>query len=125
MSEVQTAAKVQLTNAEKLAKIDTKIAELQAKREELVNLIAGEAAAATKAAALANVTKGDKVRFTFGRKENRAEYVGEVIFRDGDKVKVLAGEGADIKLLELAISQLDEIVVDLGQLVVEHVALAS
>lgn len=124
MSEVQTAAKVKLSNTEKLVQLDTKIAELQTKREELVNLIADEAAAAEKAAALANVTKGDKVRFTFGRKENRAEYVGEVIFRDGDKVKVLAGEGADIKLLELAISQLDEIVVDRTEQV-EDFALAS
>lgn len=110
MSEVQTTARIKLTTAEKIAAIDTKIEELGKKREELALILADEQAAAAKAEALANVKAGDKVAFEFGRKENRTNYVGSVVYAGEGKVKVLVGAGADTKLLEVKVSDLDSIV---------------
>lgn len=104
MTEV--IAKVVLTTAQKIEALCEKAAALITQANELQ-------AGLDREQRLANVAVGDVVSFDYGRKENRATLTGSVIVvyenETGKRVKVLAGEGVDAKLLDLKVSDLSSI----------------
>ena len=86
------------TIAERIEALDKRIAADTAKRDEL---------RATQAAAdrLASIAKGTVIRYTYGRKETRGEFLGEVrgiIETDkGRIIRVIKGEGADEEIVNI------------------------
>lgn len=64
------------------------------------------------ALAVQSVGVGDRVRFTYGRGDNRREEVGTVVAVDesaGVRYKVQSGEGFDVKLTVIFQSQVVEV----------------
>lgn len=94
--------------------IFAKIAALRATAEKATAEADSLQAKLDNAAALNAVKAGDRVRFTYGRKETRTTREGEVLARfsteKGDRVKILSGRDAQVELYELAVSDLDAIV---------------
>lgn len=89
---------------------DEKIAVLEARIAKDTQSLADLRAAASAAAAFANVGAGDSVSFKVGRAETRREITGQVIARgevDGvDVVKVLTGTGIDTAVFQVKVSEL-------------------
>lgn len=106
MSEAQAVAAVVrkvLTRAEKIEKAESQIKALAAQVAEL-------RAEETKEQALQSIGAGAKVTFKAGRADTLRTVGGVVLAAyDADgkrKVKVLAGEGAEAELFEVAVSAL-------------------
>lgn len=94
--------------------IIAKIAALRAAAEKATTEADALQGKLDNAAALNAVKAGDKVRFTYGRKETRTVREGEVLARfttdKGDRVKILSGRDQQVELYELAVGDLDAIV---------------
>lgn len=101
-----TATNAADTKEAKLVAAANKATEALAKAVDALNLYIAER---TREEAAANIPVGAKVSFKFGRAENRKDYTGEVLVvvetPAGKLLKVLAGEGAELRVYDVPSKQ--------------------
>lgn len=111
MTEATNTAAVVATNVNdakevKLAAAVNKATEQLTKATDALNLYVSERA---REEAAANIPEGAEVSFKFGRAENRKDYSGKVIAivetPAGKLLKVLAGEGAELRVYDVPSKQ--------------------
>ena len=117
MTKVTVAAtRKVLTPAEQVAKFYDLAASYLSKAKALEAKLNAEAA-------FTNVGAGDTVTFTLGRAETKRQLTGSVIARgevDGkDVVKVIAGEGLNTAVYQIAVAALDSVGVQVAEPVVQ------